>query len=55
MFVVGAVAQALGVELGDVALSRNTIKRARIATRKEVSIAQQAAFSCDTPLLLHWE
>jgi len=28
MFVVSAVAQAIGVELEDVALSRNTIQRA---------------------------
>ena len=34
---VGAVAQALGVGLDDVALSRNTIQQARIETRYTVA------------------
>ena len=55
MFVVGAVVQALGVPLDEVALSRSTIKRARVATRKQVAVSQQAAFTCRTPLALHWD
>ena len=55
MFVVGAVAQALGHDLEDVALSRNTIHRARISTRKAVATTEQSAFMPDCPLLLHWD
>ena len=55
MFVVSAVAQAIGVELEDVALSRNTIQSARATTRQSVSAVQKAAFMCGNPLLLHWD
>ena len=55
MFAFGAVAQALGNDLEDVALSRNTIRRARIATCKGVATAEQSAFMPDDPLLLHWD
>jgi hypothetical protein len=55
MFVVGAVAQALGVDLDDVALSRNTIQRARIETRSAVAAGIQATLVVDSPLLLHWD
>ena len=55
MFVVGAVAQALGLDLSDVVLSCNSIQRARTATREASARAEQAAFSPDMPLLLHWD
>ena len=55
MFVVGAVAQALGHDLSDVVLSRNSIQRARTATHEASARAEQAAFSPDMPLLLHWD
>ena len=56
MLVVSSVAQALGVELDDVALSRNTIQRARVITRKVVAETQQATFEAEfRPLLLHWD
>ena len=55
MFVIGAVAQALGHDLEDVSLSRNTIRSARIATRKAVATTEQSAFMPDSPLLLHWD
>ena len=52
MFVVGAVAQALGHDLEDVALFGNIIRRAPIATRKAVAATVQSAFMPDSPLLL---
>ena len=55
MFVVGAVAQGLGHDLEDMALSRNTIRIARIATRKTVATTEQSAFMPDSPLLRHWD
>ena len=55
MFVVDAVAQTPCHDLGDVALSRNTIRRARIATRKAVATTEQSAFMPDSPLLLRWD
>jgi hypothetical protein len=55
MFVVGAVAQALGHDLEHVSLSRNTIHRARVDTRKAVATTEQTAFAPDSPLLLHWD
>ena len=57
MFVVGAVSQALGVNLADVALSRNTITRARAASRKTVATDTKSKFiaDADRPLLLHWD
>src|SRR6218665_1381253 len=55
MFVVGAIAQALGVDLDDVALSRNTIPRARHETRSVVASEIRATFTVDSPVLLHWD
>src|SRR6218665_1372303 len=55
MFVVGAIAQALGVDLDDVALSRNTIQRARHETRSVVASEIRTTFTVDSPVLLHWD
>ena len=52
-FVVGTVAQALGHDLTDVSLSRNTIQRARAANREITAISGQAAFFPNRPLLLY--
>lgn len=49
------MAQSLGVDIGDIALSRKTIHRARTNTRMAVSIARQKAFSSDGPVVLHWD
>jgi len=53
MFAVGAVVQALGVILDDVAFLRNTTQQARVATQKTVAVTQKATFMFDGPLLLH--
>lgn len=55
MFVVGAVAHALGTSLDDVSLSRRTIQRARATTRTVATAAQKATCSLSVPLLLHWD
>jgi hypothetical protein len=55
MFVVSSVAKALGHPLDDLILSRSTIRRARIATRKEVSETDKEYFSTEHPLQLHWD
>ena len=55
MYVLGVVAQALGVDLEDVALSRNTIQRARHETRSVVASSIKATFAVDSPVLLHWD
>ena len=50
-----SVAKALGHPLDDLTLSRSTIRRARIATRKEVSETDKEYFSTEHPLQLHWD
>ena len=55
MFVVVSVAKALGHPLDDMALSRSTIRRSRMAIRKEVAEADKDNFSVEFPLLLHWD
>lgn len=54
-FVVSAVTQALGCDIDDVSVSRTTIQRARKMNLKLFADAQQEAFSCEQPLLLHWD
>ena len=54
MFVVSAVAQALGHDLSDV-LSRSSIQRARQTFREDAAVNEQASFLPDRPLLLHWD
>ena len=41
--------------IDDVSVSRTTIQRARKMNRKLFANAQQEAFSCERPLLLHWD
>ena len=55
LYILGAVAQALGVDLEDVALSRNTIQRALQETRSVVASLIKATFVVDSPVLLHWD
>ena len=55
MYVLSAVAQALGVDLEDVALSRNTIQQARYETHSVVASSIKATFVVDSPVLLHWD
>jgi hypothetical protein len=55
MFVVASVAKALGHPLNDLTLSRSSIRRARMTTRKEVSETVKEYFSTEYPLLLHWD
>ena len=57
MFVVASVAKALGHPIGGLALSRSTIRRSRMETRKEVTEADKCSFSSQlqSPLLLHWD
>lgn len=55
MFVVASVAKALGHPLEDLALSRSTIRRSRMATRKQVTEADKDSFPIEGPLLLHWD
>lgn len=55
MFIMGAYTQAMGYNLNDVVLSRNTIKRSRIVTRKETAASIKAQFTPKIPLLLHWD
>jgi len=52
MLVVGAVARALGVDLGDVALSSITIQRARLETRSVVASATKATFTVKSSRLV---
>ena len=52
MFVVASVSKALGHPLDDLALSRSTIRRSRMAVRKEVAVANQDSFSVEFP---HWD
>src|SRR6218665_909885 len=44
-----------GVDLDDVALSRNTIQRARHETRSVVASEIRTTFTVDSPVLLHWD
>ena len=46
---------ALGHPVEDLTLSQSTIRRTRMATRKEVSEADKDSFSTQCPLLLHWD
>lgn len=55
MFVVASVAKALGHPLDDLTLSRSTIRRSRMVTRKLVAEAEKGSFSTEFPLLLHWD
>lgn len=55
MFVVASVAKALGHPLDDLALSRSTIRRSRMAIRKEAAEADKDSFNVECPLLLHWD
>jgi len=48
------VAKALGHPVEDLTLSRSTIRRTRMAIRKEMSEADKDSFSTQCPLLLHW-
>ena len=51
----GIGGQGLGHPVEDLTLSRSTIRRTRMATRKEVSEADKDSFSTQCPLLLHWD
>ena len=55
MFVVSAVAQALGHDLNDVVVSQSSIQRARQTFREDAAVNKQASFLPDRPLLLHWD
>jgi len=55
MFVVASVAKALGHPVEDLTLSQSTIRRTRMATRKEVSEADKDSFSTQCRILLHWD
>jgi hypothetical protein len=55
MFVVASVAKALGHPLADLTLSRSTIRRSRMSTRKHVTQNDKDNFSIEFPLLLHWD
>ena len=55
MFVVASVAKALGHPLDDLTLSRSTIRRSRMASRKQVAEAEKCSFLTEFPLLLHWD
>ncbi|KAF0705549.1 Uncharacterized protein FWK35_00037982, partial [Aphis craccivora] len=55
MFVVGAVAQALGTPVSDISLSRSTIRRHRNQIRQTVVETDKASFSSQHPLVLHWD
>ena len=52
---VASVAKALGHPVEDLTLSRSTIRRTRMAIRKEMSEADKDSFSTQCPLLLHWD
>lgn len=54
VFVVGAVAQALGHDLTDIALSRSTVRKSRIERRKEAAQKEMDEFSMEGPLL-QWD
>jgi hypothetical protein len=55
MFVVASVAKALGHPVKDLALSRSTIRRSRMSTRKHVCQTDKEAFTTQCPLILHWD
>ena len=55
MFVVASVAKALGHPLADLTLSRSTIRRSRMSTRKHVTQNDKDNFSIEFLLLLHWD
>jgi len=55
VFVAGAVAQTLGHDLSIMTFSRSLLRRSRMQARKAAASEDQASFSVDAPLLLHWD
>ena len=55
VFVAGAVAKALGHDIGDITLSRRSVRRSRMEGRREAAAAEEDDFSLKGPLLLHWD
>lgn len=55
MYVIGAVAQALGTPISDISLSRSTIRRNRNQIRQTVVETHKASFSFQHSLVLHWD
>lgn len=54
-FVTAAIAQSLGHNLDDIAVSHSTVRRARCINREISALKHKEQFSPDTPLLLHWD
>lgn len=55
MFVIGSVAQALGVPVAETSLSYSTIRRKRNQTRESVVESEKATFTPSNPVVLHWD
>ena len=54
MYVVTSVVKALGYPLNNLTLSRSTIRRFRLVTRKQVSETEKSSFSTEF-LFLYWD
>ena len=55
MYTIAATSQALGHDVEELALSRSTIRRSRIAYRTERAHSVKALFRPNSPLVLHWD
>ena len=54
-YIVGAVAKALGHDVGSMTLSRSSIRRSRYKNREEAATTVDNEFISNAPLLLHWD
>ena len=55
MYVLSATASACGKDLDEVVLSRSTLQRKRIATRKNIADDIKQTFAPNTTLTVHWD
>lgn len=55
VFVLTATASSLGHDVGQLAINRSTIRRARIETRTSIAALVKETFQPNTPLTVHWD
>ena len=54
-FVVGATVQALGMDVGDFSLNRETLRRQRRLNREQIAEELKKSFKPTDPLTVHWD
>lgn len=54
-YIISGVAKDLGLNAGNLAINRSSIRRARIKHRQELALEIRRNFSPDVPLAVHWD